>query len=98
VVKTIGWVARAVVIGALAVVGCEAPAPSASPTPFADRPGIQIDPTWRSVDGEWTFTGRVDPKGDPTDVVLEVGPGLITARQFDRQLPVARDLTEARGR
>jgi hypothetical protein len=93
-VKTSGWVVRAVVIGALAVVGCEAPVPTVSPTPFADQPGIQIDPTWRSADGEWTFTGAVDPKGDPTDVVLEVGPGPVTARRFDQQIPVVQDVTD----
>jgi hypothetical protein len=84
-----------VVIGAVALVGCEAVTPSATPTvPPAPRPSVQIDTTWQADSGEWTFTGRVDPQGDPTDVVLEIGPGPATARQYDQNLPVAEDLTE----
>ena len=80
-----------------AAAGCSNPAPSASPTaaPFADRPAISIDGTWTAQDGQWTFTGVVDPEGEPTDVVLEVGPGPQTLRQFDSQVPVARAVTEA---
>lgn len=45
--------------------------------------------------GRWTFTGRVDPADDPTDVVLEVGPGPANLRRFDARLPVARALLTA---
>ncbi len=80
----------------VALLGCDAVPPSTAPatTPSADRPAVRIDETWRADDGEWTFTGDVDPQGDPTDVVLEVGPGPESLRRFDAQLPVAQDLTE----
>jgi hypothetical protein len=95
-VRTIWSVALAGVVGTAVVAGCIAPTPSATPTvPPPPKPSVQIDPTWQAEGGEWTFTGRVDPQGDPTDVVLEIGPGPFTARQFDRQVPVAQDLTAA---
>jgi hypothetical protein len=85
-----------VVVGSMALAGCEsAPEPSVAPTESAPRPAVQIDETWTATNGEWTFTGFVDPAGDPTDVMLEVGPGPSTARRFDQQIPVAQDLTEA---
>ncbi len=83
-------------VAALALVGCDdTPKPSASPTEAAAalRPGIQIDPSWTALDGRWTFTGQVDPRGDPTDVVLEVGPGPSNLRKFDAKLTVARGAT-----
>jgi hypothetical protein len=95
-VKTIRSVALAGIVGTAVAAGCVAPTPSATPTvPPAPKPSVQIDPTWQADGGEWTFTGRVDPQGDPTDVALEIGPGPATARQFDRQVPVAQDLTDA---
>lgn len=94
-VESIRAVALAgIVVGAVALAGCDATAPSLAPTPPALRPAVQIDPSWQAANGQWTFTGRVDPQGDPTVVVLEVGPGPATTRQFDRQLPVATDLTD----
>lgn len=92
-IRSIGLVG--VIVGAATLAGCEVPTPTVAPTAFALRPSVQIDQTWRADNGEWTFTGRVDPQGDPTDVVLEIGPGPATARQFDRQVPVAQDVTEA---
>jgi hypothetical protein len=85
-----------VVLGLLALVTLQA-CGSRPPTiaPIGARPAIQIDQAWTQVSGEWTFTGRVDPARDPTDVVLEIGPGPATARQFDTELPVAPDLTAA---
>ena len=75
-------------------VGC-APEPSQPPvTPAALLPGISIDGSWTFVEGDWTFTGHVDPEGDPTDVVLEVGPGPETARTFDTTVAVATHLVE----
>jgi hypothetical protein len=47
------------------------------------------------VDDLWTFTGNVDPQGDATDVILEVGPGPTTARRFDTKVPVQQDLMAA---
>ncbi|HEX4897130.1 MAG TPA: hypothetical protein VFV53_02075 [Candidatus Limnocylindrales bacterium] len=84
-----------VVVAVAALAGCDATPPTASPTAFALRPAVQIDGTWQASNGQWTFTGRVDPQGDPTDVVLDVGPGPATTRQFNQQIPVAQDLTEA---
>ena len=83
-----------VALALVALVGCDSAQPSISPTSLGPRPGILIDETWTAANGEWTFTGRVEPEGDPTDVVLEVGPGPATARRFDTRLPVAEDLTE----
>jgi hypothetical protein len=82
-----------VVVGVAALAAC-GPSPSADRTAPPVQPAIQIDPSWQAADGEWTFTGRVDPADDPTDVVLEIGPGPITARRFDQQIPVADDLVE----
>ena len=82
-----------VVISAAAVAGCDA-VPSVAPTAVTGKPAIQIDQSWQAANGRWTFTGRVDPDGDPTDVVLEVGPGPVTARQFDQQIPVMQDVTD----
>lgn len=82
-------------VGAAALVGCDATTPTTEPTPEPERAGIQIDQTWQARDGEWTFTGSVDPQGDPTDVVFEIGPGPVTTRVFDQQLPVAQGLVDA---
>ena len=86
----------ATVVVLVAACGAAVPSPSASPSALvALRPAIQIDEQWTAADGEWTITGRVDPDGDPTDVVLEVGPGPANARQFDASLPVAQGVTAA---
>jgi hypothetical protein len=74
---------------------CDTSAPSLSPAAFADRPGIQLDTTWTALNGQWTFTGNVDPNGAPTGVVLEIGPGPITARVFDTQVTVADHVAAA---
>jgi hypothetical protein len=93
--------ARGALLGValLAVVGCSGPtaSPSASPTaaPFADRPAVSIDGTWTAQNGQWTFTGTVDPQGNATDVVLEVGPGPQTLREFDAQVPVSQGVLDA---
>ena len=79
--------------------GCDTSAPTGAPSPtpgvFADRPGVTIDGTWTAQNGRWTFTGSVDPLGAPTDVVLDVGPGPQTLRQFDTHLPVVRQVVDA---
>jgi hypothetical protein len=80
----------------LAVASCASrPLPSAAPSAVGARPAVRIDTSWTTVGDQWTFTGQVDPDGDPTDVVLEVGPGPATARRFDAELPVADDLIAA---
>ena len=96
---------RAIAIAAIALVAaaCDATAPSpttgVTPGPtrgvFADRPGIAIDQTFGRLSGRWSFSGRVDPQGAPTDVVLEIGPGPETLRQFYTQVPVAQGVTTA---
>jgi hypothetical protein len=97
---------RAIAIAAIVLVAaaCDAIAPSPTPgaaTPgptvgvFADRPGVAIDGTWTRKGEDWTLTGSVDPQGSPTDVVLEIGPGPETLRQFDAQVPVTKGLTTA---
>jgi hypothetical protein len=81
------FVMASIVVALLA--GCGSTAPSQAAAAFADRPAIQLDTTWSAVDGQWTFTGNVDANGAPTGVVLEIGPGPITARVFDTQVTVA---------
>jgi hypothetical protein len=95
----------AVVIGVVALAGCDAQTatvapnasgvsnPSTAPGAVAAQPAILIDSTWKNANGQWTFTGHVDPQGDSTDVILEIGPGPATTRVFDNELPVARGLT-----
>ena len=83
------------IVGAgVVLVGCGAEANSASPTPFASRPGIQIDPNWQNDAGTFTFTGTVDPQGAATDVVLEIGPGPSTLRQFSSRIDVAAGIID----
>ncbi len=94
----------ALVIAVIAVGACDAQNPSGAPnqtnasgqtagaTAIDAKPAIRIDPTWKASNGEWTFTGTVDPLGDSTDVVLEIGPGPSTARVFNQQIPVAQGL------
>lgn len=93
------------VIALVGVAGCDAQnasvAPNASggsnpttgPGAVAAQPAIQIDPTWKAANGQWTFTGQVDPQGDSTDVKIQIGPGPATTRVFDKELPVAQGLT-----
>jgi hypothetical protein len=84
-------------VALVAVQGCDnGPPPStASPITLAVRPAVQIDQDWKAVDDLWTFTGNVDPQGEATDVILEIGPGPATARRFDTRVPVQQDLTAA---
>lgn len=87
------------IVGAGGVLsGCDAMTDSSSsspsPAPFGARPGIQIDPTWQNDGVTWTFTGRVDPQGTATDVVLEIGPGPSTLREFPGRIDVAVGVIE----
>jgi hypothetical protein len=85
----------------LMLAACDATAPTTSllpsgtPSVFADRPSVQIDGTWTAANGQWTFTGLVDPEGSPADVILDVGPGPDTLRHFDTHLPVAQAVATA---
>lgn len=87
----LGSVVLVVVLGC----GTTPPPPTASPTVPAVRPAVLIEQTWTAANGQWTFGGTVDPEGDATDVVLEIGPGPATARRFDAKVPVEQDLTTA---
>lgn len=84
---------------ALGIAGCDSATPSVSPSPSAvpsaavPRPAIQLDREWTALNGDWTFTGQVDPQDDPTNVILEIGPGPATARVFDTQVPVEASVT-----
>ena len=57
------------------------------------RPAIELAREWTALNGDWTFTGHVDPHDDPTDVVLQIGPGPATARVFDSQVGVKDGVT-----
>lgn len=80
---------------AAALLGCESVPPSTAPSPTGVRPAIRIDQQWTAKGGQWTFTGHVDPAGDPTDVVLEVGPGPANLRRFDSRIPAGQALLDA---
>ena len=71
------------------------PEPSvAGPSLTAARPAVQLDETWTAeVDGEWTFTGTVDPQDDPINTILEEEPGPATTRRFGARVPVAAAVT-----
>ena len=84
-----------VALGAVLGCGTSPPPSTAAPTTLAVRPAVQIVQEWTAVDGLWTFAGNVDPQGDATDVILEVGPGPTTARRFDTKVPVQQDLMAA---
>lgn len=94
----IGSLTRAVVAtcAAAAVVlgGCGSELVTRTPL-AAERPGIEIDATYGHAGSDWTITGRVDPQGAATDVVLDVGPGPSTARVFTQHVPVASATTDA---
>jgi hypothetical protein len=101
--RTLGLRVGVLAAAAMLTIGACDPAPSPSaaivptgtPSAFADRPAVKIDGTWTALNGQWTFTGSVDPEGSPTDVVLDVGPGPITLRQFDTHVPVAQAMATA---
>lgn len=80
-------VAAAAAAGAM-LGGCASQA--VTPTSSPERPGIQIDDSFQRGDGEWTFTGRVDPQGAATDVVLEIRPGPSTGMVFTSEVVVGR--------
>lgn len=86
----------ALLLAAAAVAACDAtaPSPSVSETAPPAKPSVTIE-TWGVSAGTWSFNGHVDPQGDPTDVILEIGPGPQTARIFNEQVPVASDLVDA---
>ena len=97
---TVLGVVLGLAVAVLALAACASPTPSAGPasalaSPAVARPAVQIDTTWTALDHDWTFTGRVDPQADATDVVLEIGPGPATARQFDTTVPVVQGVTDA---
>ena len=79
---------------AVVLAGCGAEATPPSPSANAERPGIQIDPIWQNDAGTFTFTGTVDPQGAATDVVLEIGPGPSTLRQFSSRIDVAAGIID----
>lgn len=93
---------RLVVLGVLAVLlsACEfstqrpVPPPTGPPPVGAAAPAISIDQRWTTVDGTWTFTGRLDPGGAPTDVILEIGHDIANQRSFEREEPVAQDVMD----
>src|SRR5689334_9656262 len=97
--RRVVWRAARIIVVVAAVAACDSATPSVPPSPTVEpsaaalRPSVQLDPVWTARNGDWTFTGRVDPQDDPTDVILEIGPGPATARVFDRQVPVQAGVT-----
>ena len=69
--------------------------PNVVPTIVPAAPTVQIDRDWTVTDGEFAFTGRVDPEGVPTNVILEIGRGPASAPQFEIQISAAQNLIDA---
>lgn len=101
--RAAAWAEAVVTLGLIAA-ACDTATPSVVPTSSdapasasaaVPRPAVELDPVWTAKNGAWTFTGHVDPQDDPTEVVLEIGPGPITARVFDTQVAVQDGLTSA---
>ena len=79
---------------AVALSGCGEPGPE-TPTPEPlTAPPIRLG-DWSSSNGRWTFNATVNPRGSPTDVVLEYGFGPASAPVFDVTVPVEDGLFDA---
>lgn len=83
-----------VMVAGLAVGGCTDPVPP-SPTPSAPTAPTIRAGDWSASNGRWTFNATVNPRGSPTDVVLEYGFGPESAPVFDIVVPVEQDLFDA---
>jgi hypothetical protein len=76
----------------LALVACGEPA---SPSPsFPSEPPSIVLVDWTATDGHWTIRASVDPKGSPTDVFVEYGPGPAASPSFTESIVVENDLNE----
>jgi hypothetical protein len=92
---TIGWLSLAV---AALVVGCAPitePTERVRPTPTPGPPALRFSSsTGGTFDGRiWTISVIVEPKGLPTDIVLEYHPGLEDG-PFGFVIPVAEDVLD----
>jgi hypothetical protein len=93
-------IAAALALGivlAASMVGCIAePAPTerVRPTPTPGPPSIRPASGSSTFDGRiWTLHVVVEPKGEPTDVVIEWGTGTETG-PFDHLIPMAEDVVD----
>jgi hypothetical protein len=76
----------------VALVACGEPA---SPSPsLAPAPPSIVLGDWTTTDGHWTIHASVDPKGSPTDVFVEYGPGPAESPGFTESIVVENDLIE----
>lgn len=80
---------------AAVVVTCGEPTPPSPTESPPTAPTIRLG-DWQATDGRWTFTATVNPRGSPTDVVLEYGFGPETAPAFDTIVSIEEDLLDAR--
>ncbi len=80
---------------AAAIGACGPPGP---PSPIESPPTAPtiVLGDWQATNGRWTFTAVVNPRGSPTDVVLEYGFGGEAAPVFDRSLTVETELLDAK--
>ena len=88
-----GW--RVLILLGVAVVAACVPAPPAtSPPPPPTAPTVVLG-NWTATDGQYTFTGSVNPRGSPADVVLEYGIGPVSAPVYDQSIPVEEGMLTA---
>lgn len=82
----------AMIMAVTMIVGCGEPIPSA-PTASPSAAPLLFPMDWSAGNnGRWTFNVSVNPRGSPTDVILEYGFGPESAPVFDTTVPVEEDL------
>jgi hypothetical protein len=82
----------AIIMAVTMIVGCGEPIPSA-PTESPAAPPLLFPMDWSADNnGRWTFNVSVNPRGSPTDVILEYGFGPESAPVFDTTMPVEEDM------
>jgi hypothetical protein len=72
------------------------PASATAPPAAAGAPSISIDEQqFQLLNGVWTFSGRVDPRGSDTSVTIQIGHDITNPTAFVEERSIADDVTEA---
>jgi hypothetical protein len=85
----------AILVAATVLAGCGAPTPS-GPTESPPAAPMIFPMDWSADNGRWTFNASINPRGSPTEVVLEYGFGPESAPVFDTTVPIEEDLLDPR--